>query len=138
MPPTNYFTLKSDGSTDGSKVIAAVKPRFSGRVVVLTDSQNSSATFQFENLVRKNKLGTLIGQPTGGNQRGINGGAFFFLRLPKSGLEVDLPLISNFPVTAQPDAGLAPDVLVENTPEAVAKGIDLELQAATEFLAKRP
>ncbi len=134
IPPVEYFTLKSEGSSDGSKVISAVKPRFTGRVVVLTDAQNSSATFQFENLIRKIGLGTLIGQPTGGNRRGINGGAFFFLRLPKSGLEVDLPLISNFPTTAEPDAGLEPDLLVKKTPEAIEKGIDLELQSAIKLL----
>ncbi|GEM_PF-486703 len=32
-------------------------------------------------LPRRDAEGTLVGQPTGGNQRGINGGAFFFLRL---------------------------------------------------------
>ena len=47
-------------------------------MVVLVNAANSSATFQFAKLVKDNQLGTLVGQPTGGNQRGINGGAFFF------------------------------------------------------------
>ena len=38
----------------------------------------------------------LVGQMTGGNQRGINGGAFFFVTLSNSQLEVDLPLVGNF------------------------------------------
>ena len=48
----------------------------------------------------------LVGQPTGGNQRGITGGAFFFLRLPNSKIEVDVPLIGQYPATEQPDGGL--------------------------------
>lgn len=60
---------------------------------MLTDWQNSSVTFQFTRIVQDNALAALIGGPTGGNKRGIiNGGAFFFMRLPKSGTEVDLPL----------------------------------------------
>ena len=39
----------------------------------------------------------MVGQVTGGNLRGINGGAFFFLNLPNSRLEIDLPLIGQFP-----------------------------------------
>ena len=50
---------------------------------------------------------TLVGQTTGGNQRGINGGAFFFLRLPNTQIELDLPLIARF-VEGVPDAGLTP------------------------------
>jgi hypothetical protein len=81
--------------------------------------------------VQRRRLGTLVGQPTGGNQRGITGGAFFFLRLPKTGIEVDVPLIGQFPVAATlpPDAGLAPDVLVRPTIEDIASGRDAELEA---------
>src|SRR5690349_1140584 len=47
----------------------------------------------------------LDGQTTGGNQRSINGGAFFFLALPTSGIELDLPLIGRFPEKDRPDVG---------------------------------
>ena len=40
--------------------------------------RNSSATFQFAQVLQRYKLGT-------------HEGAFFFLRLPRSGLKVDLP-----------------------------------------------
>ena len=70
---------------------------------MLIDAQNSSATFQFANFIQTNRPGRLIGQPTGGNRRGINGGAFFFLRLPASGLEADVPLmdVSPMAITAE-------------------------------------
>ncbi|MFO0582697.1 MAG: S41 family peptidase [Anaeromyxobacter sp.] len=105
-------------------------PRFRGRVAVIVDATNSSATFQLAALVKAHGLATLVGAPTGGNLRGINGGAFFFVRLPASGLEADLPLIGTFPLTPQPDGGVAPDVPVKPTPEDLAAGRDRVLEAA--------
>jgi hypothetical protein len=118
-----------DDDTRGD-VIRPMGKRFRGKVLVLIDATNSSATFQFAQNMQLHHLGTLIGQPTGGSQRGINGGAFFFLRLPKSGIELDLPLIATFPPQPVADAGVTPDVPVARTAEDVAKGTDPELNAA--------
>ena len=123
-----FYRLKSE--TGDTEIIAPKGPRFTGKVVVLIDAQNSSATFQFAQRMRDLGLGTLCGQPTGGNQRGINGGAFFFLRLPASGLEADLPLISRFPLTPKPDAGLTPDIRVDLTAENIAAGRDRVMETA--------
>ncbi len=109
--------------------IAPAGPRFRGRVAVLVDGSNHSATFRFVQLVQRHRLGTLVGSPTGGNQRGINGGAFFFLRLPGSGIEVDLPLIGTFAPEGTPDAGLRPDVPVAATAADWAAGRDPVLAA---------
>lgn len=73
-----------------------------------------------------------MGQPTGGSQRGINGGAFFFLRLPNSGIEMDLPLIGTFPAKPMPDAGLTPDVQVVRTVDDLAEGRDAAMLAGGE------
>ena len=105
--------------------------RFTGPVVVLCDASNSSATFQFAQRVKDAGLATLMGSATGGNRRGINGGAFCFLRLPASGLEVDLPLIATFPETPQPDAAVEPDVVVPTTADDIAAGRDPQMAAAT-------
>jgi C-terminal processing protease CtpA/Prc len=123
-----YRLIEKDGETRAP--IKPKGPRFRGKLFVLVDATNSSATFQFADLVQSNRLGTLIGTPTGGNRRGINGGAFFFLRLPNSGLEADLPLIGTFPAKPQPDAGLLPDVTVTETPEGIATGRDAALEQA--------
>ncbi len=81
-PPVQYFALtKYDDDAGGDVIHPETKP-FHGKLYVLIDANNSSATFQFAQTVRQNKLGTLIGQTTGGNQRGINGGAFFFSVCP--------------------------------------------------------
>jgi hypothetical protein len=124
-----FFRLRRSAADDLGAVIRPALPRFAGRVWVLVGATNSSATFEFAKTVRQNQLGTLVGQPTGGNLRGINGGAFFFLRLPRSGIELDLPLIGQFPDGDPPDAGLQPDILVIPTVADIARGRDAELEA---------
>ena len=125
---------------DDEAAFATIRPRepaFRGRLFVLVGPDNSSATFQFAQRVQSHRLGTLVGRPTGGNRRGINGGQFFFLRLPHSRIEVDLPVIAYFPPRPQPDAGLVPDVLVPRTLADLASGRDAELDAVRRELARR-
>jgi hypothetical protein len=135
-----FYRLTRDDDEVGGSVVKALPPRFPGRVWVLVGAVNSSATFEFASAVKRHGLATLVGQPTGGNQRGITGGGFFFLQLPKSGLEVDLPLIGQFPVSAAPlpDAGIEPDLLVVPTIEDVASGRDAELEAVLARIGSQP
>jgi len=128
-----YRLIKYDND-DAGAVIKPIPPRYAGRVWVLVGAVNSSATFEFASALQREQLGTLVGQPTGGNQRGITGGAFFFLRLPRTGFEVDLPLIGQFPLTTQPvpDDGIEPDVFVQPRVEDIAVGRDAELTVALE------
>jgi hypothetical protein len=127
-----WYRLKA--TAEGGQIVKPKGPRFLGKVAVLTDAGNSSATFQFASLMKRERLGTLIGETTGGNQRGINGGAYFFVRLPASGLEVDLPLIGYFPTDARPDAGVDPDIAVAETAEDIAAGRDPVMEAALKHL----
>jgi len=148
----SFYTLGTDGHAvaDGwrelndspqNATMLTPKGRYRGRLVVLIDASNSSATFQFAAMVKKHKLGTLVGTTTGGSHRGINGGAFFFTRLPKTGLEVDLPLIGTFPpgtprdANNVPDAGITPDVIVERTAADIAANRDPQLNAAVAIAA---
>lgn len=124
-----FFNLTRWSDSSGSITVEPRSPRFAGKVFVLVGAANSSATFQFASLMQQTGLGRLVGQGTGGNQRGINGGAFFFLRLPNSNIELDLPLIATFPAGAPPDAGLTPDIAVVPTIEDIATGRDAELEA---------
>ena len=84
--------------------------------------------------MQEKRLATLVGGETGGNQRGINGGAFFFATLPESGLEFDLPLIGTFPPTPKPDRGIVPEVAVPLTGSAIASGRDEAMQRALEIV----
>ena len=134
---TGFFRLtRYDSDTAGGTIRPAL-PRFRGRVFVLVGADNSSATFEFALAVRENNLGTLVGQPTGGNQRGINGGAFYFLRLPNSRIEVDLPLIGYFASELRPDAGLDPDVFVRPSAADLATGRDPELDVVKRLIRGR-
>lgn len=123
-----FLTLARSAEEGG--VIEPRGPRFTGEVRVLIGPQNSSATFGFAQMVQRERLGTLIGETTGGNRRGINGGAFYFLRLPATGLEADLPLIGTFPQEPQPDAGIVPDIAIPRTAEAITAGRDPVMEAA--------
>lgn len=134
VPYSDQFLRLS--RTDDSGVIAARGPQVTAPVAVLTSAQNSSATFQFASLVKSTGLGTLIGETTGGNRRGINGGAFFFVRLPESGIEFDLPLIGYFPSGTQPDAGIEPDLPVSNSAADIAAGYDRVLETARKALLR--
>jgi hypothetical protein len=124
-----YRLTRYDDDAEGDLIRPAGR-RFRGKLVVITDAANSSATFNFAQIVKDLSLGTLVGEMTGGSRRGLNGGAFFFLRLPGSGLEIDLPLIAQFPTTAQPDAGIAPDFNVVANVADIAAGRDPEREAA--------
>ncbi len=136
-PPVPYFALtKYDDGPGAGEVIRPEGKPFHGKLYVLIDANNSSATFQFAQIVQQNKLGTLIGQPTGGSQRGINGGAFFFLRLPKTQIEMDLPLIGSFPAAPQPDAGLTPDIRVNPTVQDIIAGRDVDLETVKALQTK--
>ena len=125
---SRYYRLT--GAADDPTVVQPAAPHYRGKFFVLVDAANSSATFNFERIVQERRLGTLIGTPTGGNMRGIDGGAFFFIKLPNSHIEVDLPLIGTFPAQSRPDAGLVPDVAVDTTQRDVAAGTDAQLAAA--------
>lgn len=133
--PYNDRFLQLEAGDGG--LIRAKGPALQVPLAVLTSPQNSSATFRFAGLVKAAGLGALVGGTTGGNRRGINGGSFFFARLPESGIEFDLPLIGYFPERPQPDAGIIPDLAIANSAADIAKGYDREMAAARSVLARR-
>lgn len=128
-----YFQLADTPEDD---VIAPRWPRLTMPMAVLTSAENSSATFQFAQLARREGLATLIGETTGGNLRGINGGAFFFATLPQSGIEFDLPLIGTFPTRPQHDGGLSPDIVVAPTAADLAAGTDRAMERAVAHILR--
>lgn len=122
-----FYALKPDDDGVNAGHLTPASPHFDGRVYVIVDATNSSATFQFAQIVQQLKLATLVGQSTGGNKRGINGGAFFFVRLPHSGIEVDLPLVATVPPQSEPDEGVTPDLPIERTADDIRVGRDPEM-----------
>ncbi|MFZ2898599.1 MAG: S41 family peptidase [Saprospiraceae bacterium] len=104
-------------------IVKPAKNAFKGDVFLLVNAANSSATFYFAELARANRIATLVGEPTGGSQKGLNGGAMFFLRLPNSKIEIDIPIIGTFS-TEKEDKGITPDHLVAETAEDIINGTD--------------
>lgn len=132
----HFYRLQREDENASDQIISPTSPQFKGKLWVLVDANNSSATFDFAQLVKRYRIGTLVGQSTGGNQRGINGGALFFLRLPHSGIEIDLPLIGRFPHGNLPDAGLAPDIFIKPNIRDINKGRDTELNFVLNQIGK--
>ena len=91
--------------------------------------ENSSATFALAQLVKQTGAATLVGQPTGGNQRGLNGGQLAWVNLPNSGVAVDIPLLASSYRIDTPDASVTPDVLVKRSFDLQAAGRDQEMAA---------
>lgn len=100
---------------------------FLGEIYVLGNQSNVSATFSLLKTIQKENLGTYVGQPSGGNKQGINGGSYFFLYLPNSQFEVDIPLKFTSYGEGVDDRYLTPDVAVEITQKDISLQNDLYL-----------
>ena len=114
----------------GDPVCQPLQPQtnnFRGRAYIIADATNTSASFQFLRAVRDNKLATIVGQRSGGNLQGINGGSFALLNLPNSRFEIDIPLYFQAPPKPELDAGIIPDYFVRPRIDDIAAGKDTEL-----------
>jgi len=122
---------------EDSDTIPVAAPRLTLPVAALVGPVCSSATFSFARRARESGLVRLFGEQSGGNLRGINGNGYFFVRLPGTGLEFDMPIIGNFAQTPQPDRGVLPDVAVKPTAADIAAGRDPCLTAAMQWIGSR-
>ncbi len=88
---------------------------FTGRITVLTSKNNASASAGMLAHMQKQPHIRLVGEPTGGNQGGVTASMIGFLKLPKSGITVRIPLIRNrYAIDdAKDGVGVEPDVLIE-------------------------
>ncbi|WP_426189892.1 S41 family peptidase [Massilia sp. DWR3-1-1] len=110
--------------------------RFTGATWLLVGPENSSATFALAQLAQQTGAAKLVGQNTGGNQRGLNGGQLAWVNLPHSGVAVDIPLLASSYRADTPDASVTPDLPVRRSYALQAAGRDQELEAA--LAAGRP
>ncbi len=110
------------------QVIPAGDRVYQGKIYLMIDAANSSATFYMAEYARQGKFATLVGQETGGNRRGVNGGHMWFVSLPHSQIEIDIPAYGTFPPTPQPDRGIVPDWEIPVTFADVLTGTDHQLE----------
>lgn len=118
-----------------SERVEPVAAPYPGRTVVLIGPQNSSAGFLLARDLRLGGAATLLGRPTGGNLRGLNGGQLAWINLPASGVGVDIPLLASVASGNPPDVGVLPDLPVAPRWSDAIAGIDSELNAARALVA---
>jgi len=131
---TGKVQRRDDGHWEPRDPIAATRivprsPTFHGKVFALIGPRMSSAGFLLARDLKATHAAMLIGEPTGGNRRGLNGGELAWLTLPYSGAAVDIPLQATV-YDDQPDAGIEPDFFVPPTVEEVLKGEDAAMRMA--------
>jgi C-terminal processing protease CtpA/Prc len=105
--------------------------RFTGKVYFLIDGATGSAAAEFTAVAHSNKLGTFIGDETGGNYSGGNGGEFITLYLPNTKIKVGLPLMYYENAVEKPlqeGHGTIPDHYVPYTITDILKGRDTQLE----------
>ncbi len=117
------------------RVIVPVSKPYRGRVAALVGPRMSSAGYLIARDLKATGAATLVGQTTGGNLRGLNGGQLAWITLPYSGVAVDIPLLAWMPKTAQPDRGVDPDIAVVTTVQDVIAGKDVERERALTWLS---
>ena len=107
-----------------------------GKFFLMTDATNSSATHLMASYAKQIDGITLVGQETGGNQLGLNGSFIFFLRLPNTKIELDIPVVNMYvPMNKTPiDGGVKPDIAIQKNPKDIVNGVDTELNRLLEII----
>lgn len=118
------------------QTIEPVAKPYAGKVYLLISAENSSATFQLAMLAKLSGAATLVGQRTGGNQRGLNGGQLAWVVLPNSGVAVDIPLLAATYTQNTPDASIEPDIVVEPQFDTGINARDVEMQNVVALIQK--
>lgn len=132
----DFYELLPNANTDNFQKVTPYENNFRGDAYVIADGSNASATFQFLNYVKENKLAKIVGQASGGNKQGINGGNYVFLYLPNSKVEVDVPVYFQAPLTPQKDESIMPDIPVKRQPEDIGSNLDRELITIKNLIGK--
>ncbi len=102
--------------------------RFHERVVILANEHTASASEMVAAFAEENKLATIVGAKTAG--RLLSGTTF----RAGNGYILGLPVAAylTWHGSLIEGKGVKPDVLIENTPESLAAGVDTQLQKALE------
>jgi hypothetical protein len=132
------FTLKENENPDLQ--LQSPKPnRFRGKVYILIDGRSFSTTTEFTAVTHSNKVGTFVGEETGGAYEGGNGSSFIHLELPNSKIQVGTPLVYYQNAVHQPKQkgrGTLPDYTVPITLESLLQHKDVQLEFVKELIKK--
>jgi C-terminal processing protease CtpA/Prc len=133
------FTVKEEYEPTLS--IQHPKPnKFNGKIYFLIDGASASTTAEFLAVAHSNKLGVFIGEETGGNYTGGNGGQFISLTLPATKIQVGIPLLYYDNAVNKPlleGRGTIPDYIVPYNIKDVLTGTDTQLNFTFDLINKR-
>ena len=132
-----FYEILPNDTMDIYPKVAPYENNFRGRTFIIADSAAASATFQFLEYVQKNKLAVIVGQTSGGNKQGINGGNYYFLNLPNSKAEIDIPIYFQAPLTPQIDSGIVPDIPVRKLAADVGNNVDREILTIRKIIDRK-
>jgi Peptidase family S41 len=113
--------------------------RFKGKIYFLTNGASASTTAEFSAVAHSNKLGVFIGEETGGNYTGGNGGQFISLALPDTKIQVGVPLLYYDNAVNKPlleGRGTIPDYFVPYNIKDVLTGTDTQLNFTFDLIKK--
>ncbi|GAB5564237.1 MAG: S41 family peptidase [Winogradskyella sp.] len=97
---------------------------FKGKVFIFGNGTNVSATYTLLDKAKEFNFGKYIGDVSGGNLQGINGGEYAFFEMPYSKMEIDIPLKYFYPGVMNTDSGVIPDVEIKYTQKDLANNDD--------------
>ncbi len=138
-PSAALFDERADGwfaEKGAAETLQPAPGRFRGRVSVLVDRSNSSATTMLAAVLQQAGARTgrvrLIGEETGGSAEGVTAGQILFLKLPNSGIRVRIPLKRTDVnvATFVPGLGVFPDVDATESVDDFRAGVDRALVTA--------
>lgn len=140
-PPLEHFTETPEGWFErrAEHHPAVLKERppaaasFKGPVTLLIGPANASGATMLIAKLRDMGRVRLVGGRSGGSADGPTAGQIFNLKLPNSGVKVRIPIAFNQMDVARfdPEGGVRPDLLVEETVADFLAGRDRALEAAS-------
>jgi carboxyl-terminal processing protease len=127
-PQWKNLSRDADGFSPPQPItVPALDHGFTGKVAVIVDAACASTCEVIAAALRADLGAVIVGETTGGSS-----GAPISINLPQSHSIVAIPTWNLLSAEGKPieDFGVAPDVVVEATPDALAQGSDLPLETA--------
>lgn len=126
-----------------NNTLDSVKPRpdrFTGSIWFLVNGSTGSATAEFTAVAHHLRLGTFVGEETGGNYTGGTGAEFIGLLLPNTKMHLTIPLVSARNAVTPPmeeGHGTIPDYPVNYTLDDLLKGADTPLEFVYKLIGSK-
>ncbi|MBB3696501.1 hypothetical protein KMW28_24270 [Flammeovirga yaeyamensis] len=125
---------------EGLKIQQPSKNNFKGKVYILMNGRSASTTSEFLAATHYNQLATFIGEESGGDYHGGNGGDFAKLKLPNSEILIHLPL-TNYVMNSKEKRfigrGTLPDYPIKLNIDEFLEMKDQELEEALRLIRHR-